>query len=72
MPLSVEKTVSSAQSLCEPWKRTCSPVFASMARTLLSPHPKAIFVPSGDQLTSPSPDSPLMGIGICMRAVPSG
>ena len=47
---SAEKTVSSTQSLCEPMNRTCSPVLASMARTVLSAQPKAILVPSGDQL----------------------
>ena len=47
---STENAVSSAQSLCEPMNSTCSPVFASTARTLLSAHPSAIFDPSGDQL----------------------
>ena len=47
---SVENVVSNTQSLCAPWKRTCLPVLASMARTVLSAQPKAILLPSGDQL----------------------
>ena len=47
---SAEKAVSRAQSLCEPMNSTCSPVSASIARTVLSAQPKAILVPSGDQL----------------------
>ena len=47
---SAENTVLRTQSLCEPLNRTCSPVLASMARTVLSAQPKAILVPSGDQL----------------------
>ena len=41
----------STQSLWPPWKRTCLPVAASMARTVLSAQPKAILLPSCDQLT---------------------
>ena len=48
---SCEKTVPSTQSEWAPWKRTCLPVAASNARTVLSAHPKATSLPSGDQLT---------------------
>jgi hypothetical protein len=46
---SAEKTVSRAQSLCEPMKSVCSPLAASITRTLLSPQPTAMLFPSGDQ-----------------------
>ena len=48
---SSENVVSSTQSLCAPWNSTCFPVAASTARTVLSLHPNASLVPSGDQLT---------------------
>ena len=47
---STSYAVPSTQSLWAPWKKICSPVLASMARTVLSPQPKAMALPSGDQL----------------------
>ena len=44
-------SVSSTQSEWVPIWRSCLPVKASMARTVLSAQPKASTVPSGDQLT---------------------
>ena len=48
---SVEKTVSSTQSLWAPWNSTCLPVAASITRTVLSAQPNATRVLSVDQLT---------------------
>ena len=47
---SCEKTVSRTQSSWAPWNSTCVPVSASIARSELSAQPKAISLPSGDQL----------------------
>ena len=43
--------VESTQSLWEPMNRTCLPLLASIARTVLSVQPKATFDPSGDHET---------------------
>ena len=48
---SCENAVPSTQSECVPICSVCLPVSASMARTVLSAQPKAIVLPSGDQLT---------------------
>ena len=48
-PLS-DHAVPRTQSLWEPMKSTCLAVSASMARTVLSPQPKEISVPSGDHV----------------------